>query len=246
MTVKPPDGESYGIDINQGFLALQYGLTEKWALDLNIGATTEGTRSFTPGNDTESTTGLMDWSFGVRYQIFNEAQDTNSPWLPTLTFRAGAVLPGTFNEESDFAPGLRSAAIEPEFLLRKHFGWPGLGVYGDALYRWNRTTGNDQYIAAIGLFQQIKGWELDAGYRHLQTISGSDISYDPANPDQIDYPREVREISDAIEAGFSYTTSKRHLRYGFQTRTVFDGNNTDRKFWIGASIDIPIGGKHED
>jgi hypothetical protein len=247
VTVKPADGESYGIDINQGFLALQYGLTEKWALDLNIGATTEGTRSFTVGNVPESTTGLMDWSLGVRYQIFNEAQDTNSPWLPTLTFRAGAVLPGTVNEEFDFAPGLRSAAIEPEFLLRKHFGWPGLGAYGDALYRWNRTTGNDQYIAAIGLFQQIKGWELDAGYRHLQTLSGTDISFaDPNNLTTLDYPRDAREISDAIEAGFSYTTSKRHFRYGFQTRTVFDGINTDRKFWIGASIDIPIGGKHED
>ena len=185
--------------------------------------------------------------FVDEYQDINEAQDTNSPWLPTLTFRAGAVLPGTVNEEFDFAPGLRSAAIEPEFLLRKHFGWPGLGVYGDALYRWNRTTGNDQYITAIGLFQQIKGWELDAGYRHLQTLSGTDISFaDPNNLATLDYPRDAREISDAIEAGFSYTTSKRHFRYGFQTRTVFDGINTDRKFWIGASIDIPIGGKHED
>jgi len=244
VTVKPADGESYGIDVNQGYFAFQYGLTKKWALDLNVGATTEGTRSFTAGNGTESTTGLMDLSFGVRYQIFNEALQTNSPWLPTLTFRAGAVLPGTYNESFPFSPGQRSAAIEPELLLRKHFGWPGLGVYGDALYRWNRTTGNDQYMVALGLFQQIKGWELDVGYRHMQTISGSDIIYDPSSPSTILYPRDVREINDAIEAGFSYTTSKRHFRYGFNTRTVFDGNNTDRKFWIGASIDIPIGGKH--
>ena len=46
VTVKPPDGESYGIDINQGYLALQYGLTERWAVDLNVGATTAGSRSF--------------------------------------------------------------------------------------------------------------------------------------------------------------------------------------------------------
>ena len=243
VTVKPPDGESYGIDINQGYLALQYGLTENWALDLNVGATTAAWRSFSPAQQPESTTGLMDWSFGARYQIFNEARDTNSAWIPTLTFRAGAVMPGTYNESFIFAPGVRSAAIEPELLLRKHFGWPGLGGYGDTLYRWNRTTGNDQYIVAFGLFQQIKGWELDVGYRHMQTISGSDISYDPNDPSAINYPREVREINDSIEAGFSYTTSKHHFRYGFNTRTVFDGNNTDRKFWIGGSIDIPIGGK---
>ena len=239
-------GESYGIDINQGYLALQYGITEKWAADLNIGATTVGWRSFSPGNGTRSTTGLMDWSFGVRYQIFREALQTNSPWLPTLTFRAGAVLPGSYDESFIFAPGMRSAAIEPELLLRKHFGWPGLGVYGDALYRWNRTTGNDQYMIAVGLFQQIKGWELDVGYQRMQTISGTDISFaDPNDLSTIVYPRDPREINDAIEAGFSYTTSKRHWRYGFYSRTVLDGNNSDSKFWVGGSIDIPIGGKHE-
>ena len=113
----------------------------------------------------------------------------------------------------------------------------------DALYRWNRTTGNDQYIVTIGLFQQIKGWELDGGFRHLQTISGGDIIYDPNNPSAIVYPRDAREINDSIEAGFSYTTSKWHIRYGFQSRTVFGGNNTDRTFWVGGSMDIPIGGK---
>lgn len=239
-------GESYGIDINQGYLALQYGINERWAADLNIGATTEGWRSFSPDNAVVSTTGLSDWSLGVRYQLFNEAK-AESPWTPTLTFRAGAVLPGTYSQEMAFAPGLRSAAIEPEMLLRKHFGWPGLGVYGDALYRWNRTTGNDQYITVIGLFQQIKGWELDVGYRHLQTLSGADITFtDPADPTTLVYPRDTRETQDAIEAGFSYTTAKRHIRYGFHSRTVFEGNNTDRKFWVGGSIDIPFGGKHAD
>src|SRR5579859_3820189 len=67
------DGESYGIDINQGYLALQYGLTPRWAADLNVGGTTLGWRSFDNGT-THSTSGLMDWSFGVRYQVFEEGQ----------------------------------------------------------------------------------------------------------------------------------------------------------------------------
>ncbi|HOX58623.1 MAG TPA: hypothetical protein P5205_20005 [Candidatus Paceibacterota bacterium] len=237
-------GESYGIDINQGYLALQYGITERWAADLNVGFTSCGWRSFSPDQGTESTTGLMDFSFGVRYQIFNEAQHTNPAWLPTLTFRAGAVLPGTYDEDFEFAPGLRSAAIEPELLARKHFGWPGLGAYCDALYRWNRTTGNDHYIVAVGLFQQIKGWELDVGYRRLQTLSGDDIQFgNPNDLSTIDYPRDPREISDSLETGFSYTTAKRQIRYGFQLRWVCDGNNTDRKLWVGGSVDIPIGGR---
>jgi hypothetical protein len=239
-------GEHYGIDINQGYLALQYGLNDRWALDLNVGYTSLGWRSFDEGG-IQSTTGLMDSSFGVRYQIFNELKETNNPWVPTLTFRAGAVMPGTFSESFIFAPGSRSTAIEPELLLRKHFGWPGLGFYGDGLYRYNMTIGNDQYIIAAGLFQQIKGWEIDAGYKHLQTLSGTGITWlgDPStyNPNII-YPRDPKENNDAIQFGFSYTTSKRHWRYGFQLTSVVDGNNTDAKLVLGGSIDIPIGGKH--
>jgi hypothetical protein len=181
----------------------------------------------------------MDTSFGVRYQIFNESQ-ADPVWLPTLTFRAGAVIPGSFKKDFAFAPGTRSTAIEPELLLRKHIGWPGLGIYGDGLFRWNRTTGNDQYITVIGLFQQIKGWEIAAGYRHLQTISGEGISFDSSDPTSLVYPRDVRETNDSIEAGFSYTTLNHRLRYGFHSRTVFDGSNTDRKFWVGASIDVSL------
>jgi hypothetical protein len=183
----------------------------------------------------------MDFDFGVRYQLFNET-NAPAPWLPTVALRASGVLPGSYDEHFAFAPGLSSAAIEPEVLARKHLGWPGFGLYGDALYRWNRTTGNDQYIVAFGTFQQIKGWELDLGYRHLQTLSGTDISFDPTDPTSLVYPRDPREISDALEGGFSYTTSKRHIRYGFHSRWVIDGNNTDRKFWVGGSIDFPFGG----
>lgn len=239
-------GENYGIDINQGYLAFQYGITEKWAADLSLGGTTTGWRRFSNDGASgaiRSTTGIMDASFGVRYQICNEAA-TNAPaWQPTLTFRAGAVLPGDYSQNFPFAPGIRSAAIEPEFLARKHFGWPGFGVYADALYRWNRSTGNDQYIVSLGLMQQIKGWELDAGYRHMQTISGNDLSYNPdtglLSTDSNAFS-ELREINDSIEAGFSYTTSKRQIRYSFYTRTVFDGNNSDQKFWIGGGIEIPF------
>ncbi|HWH72259.1 MAG TPA: hypothetical protein VNT26_23055 [Candidatus Sulfotelmatobacter sp.] len=234
-------GENYGIDINQGYIALQYGITEKWAADLNVGATTTGWRSFSPNGEVQSTTGLMDTSFGVRYQLWNELE-AYSPWVPTLTFRAGAVLPGSYNEDFPFAPGLRSAAIEPEVLARKHIGWSGFGAYADGLFRWNRTTGNDQYITTVGLFQQIKGWEIDVGYRHLQTITGTDISFTiPGVLASLNYPRDPREINDSIEAGFSYTTAKRQIRYGFHSRTVFDGSNTDRKFWVGGSVDIPFG-----
>jgi len=234
-------GEHYGIDINQGYISLQYGFSKKWAADLTLGYTSLGWRYFangeTPGK-VRSTTGLMDVPFGVRYQVFKEGEESCA-WLPTLTLRAGAVVPGSFDEHIPWAPGTRSTAIEPEMLARKHFGWSGLGVYTDSLFRWNHTSANDCYIVTIGLFQQIKCWELDAGYRHLGSINGDTIRFDPATHD-IFYPRAVREIQDSIEAGFDYRTPWHGIKVGFQSRTVFDGSNTDKKFWLGGFVEMPF------
>jgi hypothetical protein len=243
ITIRASNGESYGIDIRQGYFTFDYGLTERWAVDFNFGGTTVGWRSFDPGAGIQKTTGLMDTTLGVRYQIFNEAKE-NSPWLPTLTFRAAGIVPGSYDQYLAFAPGDHSAAIEPSLLLRKHVGWPGLGVWGDALYRWMHTTGNDQYAVALGLFQQIRGWELDVGYRHLQATSGEDIVLVPgaSSPppwSEIVYQADVREISESLDAGFSYTTH-RQIRWAFQARKTFDGRNTDSTLWLGGSVDIPF------
>jgi hypothetical protein len=244
ITIHASDGESYGIDIRQGYFTLDYGLTERWAADINFGGTTVGWRSFDPGGGVRQTTGVMDTTLGVRYQIFNEGR-TNAPWLPkwlpTLTFRAGGILPGAYDRYLAFAPGNSSAAIEPSLLFRKHVGWPGLGVWGDALYRWMHTTGTDQYITALGVFQQIRGWELDVGYRHLQSTSGQSIALQGTGPPWpgISYAADVREISESMDAGFSYTT-RRHIRWAFHARKTFDGNNTDSKLWLGGSVDIPF------
>jgi hypothetical protein len=239
------DGENYGIDVRQGYFTFNYGITKKWAADLNLGATTVGWRPF-DGGGIQKTTGVMDPTFGVRYQIFNET-DSNAPsWLPTLTFRAGAIVPGVYDRHVAFAPGNHGVAIEPSILFRKHLGWEGFGIWGDVLYRWEHTIGADQYIAAAGVFQQIKGWELDLGYRHLQTLSGEDIVLGPRTAGQsstynsITYPVDVREISDSLDMGFSYTTPKRHFRWGFHARKTYDGSNTDSALWLGASLDIPL------
>lgn len=238
-------GENYGIDVRQGYFTFNYGITKKWAADLNLGATTVGWRPF-DGGDIQKTTGVMDPTFGVRYQIFNETDTDAPPWLPTLTFRAGAIVPGVYDRHLAFTTGNHGVAIEPSILFRKHLGWEGFGIWGDVLYRWEHTIGADQYIAAAGVFQQIKGWELDLGYRHLQTLSGEDIVLGPPTAGQsgtynsITYPVDVREISDSLDAGFSYTTSKRHFRWGFHARKTFDGSNTDSALWLGASLDIPL------
>jgi hypothetical protein len=234
-------GEDYGIDPMQGMILLEYGLAPSWAADINIGYGTVGTRSYNPNANSESSTGFLDTTLGVRYQIWNEAHPAFS-WVPTLTFRAGGVLPGRYNRDFPFAPGNRSAAIEPSLLLRKHFGWKGFGLYGDALYRWMRTSGDDQYMLSAGFFQEIKNWTLNAGYRHFQQLSGYDLTPVPVGTPLI-YSPQVREISDAFEAGFQYVTPKSGYKLGFFTRKTFDGSNTDSAFLVSAFVEFPFGGR---
>jgi hypothetical protein len=231
--------EDYGIDYTQGIIALQYGIAEKWAADLALGYTTVGTRSFDINGEPRSTSGLMDIPLGVRYQVWTENLEDGS-WQPTLTLRAGGILPGIFKRDFPFAPGMRSAAIEPSVLVKKHFGWEGFGAYADVLFRWNRTTGRDQYIVATGFMQDISRWTFNVGYRHLQTLSGDSIQ---GAGIVINYSPEIRENSHAIEAGFNYCTKKQQINLGFHTRKVLDGVNTASTLWMGVYADFPLGGK---
>ena len=243
ITIHASDGEPYGIDIRQGYLTLDYGVTKELAADFDIGFASIGWRSFNPGAAVEKTTGMMDFTLGVRYQLLQET--TNSSWPPTLTFRLAGIFPGTYNEDLAFTPGNHACGIEPSILFRKHLGWTGFGLWGDALFRWMSNPVGDQYAAAFGLFQQIKRWELDVGYRHLQAITGENLVLIPpatGSPppwDSIYYPRDVREISDAMDAGFSYITRK-NWRWSFHARKTFDGSNTDSKLWLGASVQMPF------
>ena len=66
-------GENYGIDVRQGYFTFNYGINKNWAADLNVGATTVGWRAFVTNGSIGKTTGLMDTTLGVRYQICNEA-----------------------------------------------------------------------------------------------------------------------------------------------------------------------------
>ena len=50
----------------------------------------------------------------------------------------------------------------------------------------------------------------------------------------------MRESSDSIDAGFHYITKKSKIKIGFTSRTVFDGVNTDKKFWVGGFVEFPF------
>src|SRR5262245_29676588 len=66
-------------ELNDGMLRLDYGVTERLALDLNMGATSVASRAWTASNTPKSTAGIMDTQLGVRYR-FLDGQATNADW----------------------------------------------------------------------------------------------------------------------------------------------------------------------
>lgn len=78
ITVHASNGESYGIDIRQGYFTLDYGLTERWAADLDFGGTTVGWRSFDPGAGVQQTTGISDTTLGSATRFSTRGRRTRT------------------------------------------------------------------------------------------------------------------------------------------------------------------------
>ena len=231
-------GDEHGFDQNNGMLLVEYGLKEKWAADLLIGYTGFSTRSTTPDGSVELTDGLMDVTFGVRWQVLNESE-CESKWAPTLTLRAGGVVNGTYDYDFPFAPGNGSVGVEPSVILLKSFGWEGFGMYGNLGYRNLRSGGNDQVFGSIGVSQRYNGFSFNAGYRHQQNTSGPDIG---GSGSTFDYSLKVKEINQMFEAGMGYTDrAGRHFQFYYAQN--FDGRNTGDKMVYGVYASFPIGGR---
>lgn len=231
-------GDEHGFDQNDGMFLTEYSFKQDWAVDLLLGYTSLATRSFTPDGQVQKTDGLMDVTFGLRWQVFNET-NSSSPFTPTLTLRAGGIVSGTYDDNFPFAPGNGSLGIEPSVLLAKSFGWPGLGMYGSLGYRVMRSGGKDQVFGTIGLSQRYKGFNFNAGARYQQNTSGDDI---PGPSNTLVYSVNVKEVNEMFEAGVGYT-DKGGRHYQFYLDKNFDGRNTGDKYVYGIYASFPFGGK---
>src|SRR5262249_8808361 len=104
-------------ELNDGMLRLDYGVTERLALDLNMGATSVATRAWNPNNTPQSTAGLIDTQLGVRYRLL-DGLATNADWyVPTLTARVGGIIKGNYIINFPMAPGDGASGFELDMLM---------------------------------------------------------------------------------------------------------------------------------
>jgi hypothetical protein len=233
----PPNGDS----LNQytGYIALEYGILQNFAADATIGYTATSTDAF-GGNASDD--GLMDTSLGLRYRLVDEFNSSH-PWAPTVTLRAGVVIPGTYDENAPFSAGDGAHAFEGSLLLGKAIGATGFGLYGDIGYRVRENPVPDDVFGTAGVYQQIGPVTLAVGYRHIQSVSGIDIGgsdFNPALGASHGFPA-VKEINQLVEGGITFT-DKGGRNYQFSVAKSVDGRNTGDKWVFGFNVTLPFGG----
>jgi hypothetical protein len=236
--------ENHGFDQNDFALLTEYGIKKYWAADLLFGFTDLATRSYSvPPGSVRHTRGLMDTTFGIRYEMWNELQPKNW-WTPTFTLRAGGIYRGTYQKSFPYAPGSGGVGLEISGMLQKHIGWEGFGVYTTAGYRDIRSGANSQFFTTVGFNQVFRGATLSAGYRHQQNTAGRDATStgDVLTGNTIDYSSYDREENDQIETGIGYT-DKRDRHWQFYYQGNFAGRNTGDKDRLGVYVSFPLGGK---
>jgi hypothetical protein len=223
---------------HNGFVTFEYGAFDHVAFDLTLGYTYA---EFEDGPDDD---GLMDTTFGMRWQLIDE-KNASCPCTPTTSIRFGGIIEGTYDDSFPFSAGDGASGFEASLLFAKEI-CSGFGLYGDIGWRTRNHSVPDDLFGSAGAYATFKGFSLSGGYRHIQGLSGGDIGdttgrhvFDPAGgPGTYGFP-QVKEINQLVEASLGYTDGGGRYYSVFGARNV-DGKNTGDKWIAGASITVPF------
>jgi hypothetical protein len=237
--VDPLADKDESLDQYTGYVAVEYGIHDNLAVDLTLGYSASS-ETDTFGNDSDD--GLTDTLFGLRLRLLDE-KNAPCPFAPTISVRLGGIIPGTYDENQPFSVGDGAYGFESSLLLGKAFGSSGFGIYGDIGYRLRENPVPDDLFASAGAFQQLGPVTLAADYRHVQGLSGRDISdsgFAPPLGPSHGFP-SLKEIVQLVEGAISYTDSGGR-NYQFTVAKSIDGRNTGDKWIFGFNVTFAFGG----
>ena len=219
-----------------GYIASEYGITAKLALDGAIGYTRV---SFDPPGASFHRAGLDDSRIGLRYRVLEENQNQHRG-VPAVALRVGAIIAGDYDVPSTLPPlnpGDKASGGEVSLMIGKHLTPGGLGVYSEVGYR-NRNHGvPDDLAGTVGLFQHWHSVTFTGAYRHEQGLSGPDI-LGPGFGTTYGFP-QVKEISRSIEGAISFTDPGGRS-YQITVAKTLSGRNTGDKWIFGFNASFPL------
>ena len=196
----------------------EYGVNDKLALDFTGGYTWHDTIG-------ETDDGLADTRFGARYRWLDEETIALS-FVPSIGLRVGGIIEGTYDERLPFVEGNGASGAEASLLMGKAVT-PNFGWFGDVGYRYLNHDVPDELVAGTGVYGAYKFVTAHLGYRHVQSLSGSDLGDAP-------FPK-LKEINQTLEVGVGFSDQGRRYYQIFYGHTLA-GRNTGQKDIFGAAV----------
>ncbi len=225
-TFPQPPSPATVYDQHTGYTALEYGLSNKLALDLVTGytATVYGA---------EGLGGLSDSMFGLRYRVYGGERSV-------LTLRGAANISGSYDltTKSRFSPGDKASGGQGSLLYGTTFG-RNLYLYGEGGWRYRDSIPN-VFFGTAGLGHRLGRVSYGVAYQHNRALSGVDIG----TPSFRGFPalRETKQIQQVIDANVGYTTSK-GIYFGFDYAHLLIGRNTGNKQILAFTFGFTIPGR---
>lgn len=210
-------------------VAMEYGWRRRVALDMRAGFS--ATRSLMLGSDS----GVVDTSFGVRWQPLEELED-EAP--ATVALRLGGIIPGGYSVGFPGAIGDGAPGIELSVSAGRSFSGAAWGLYGESGYRVRTRKVPADAFGSVGFYRNgFAGTAFAAGLSHSRGLSGIDIGAPGFSEGR--FP-ETREILTAVESSFSWT----HLggrRLDVTWAHVLAGRNTGKRSVLSVGYSVALG-----
>ena len=207
-----------------------YGLSDAVSLDFRVG----GARSdFITGEGIptprENFTGLADFNAGVVWRVADEV----TSGLPSIAFRAGAIIAGDYrtgyiNSLGDGGNGVELSAMAGKFVADR------VALSGELGYRYrNNGIPSDIFGRFSAGVLLGGGVGLSLNYEAVNaSASGLDIGGPGFSPDR--FP-ELQEDIQLLGASVTFPMSER-TTIGLSYASVIDGRNTAAARIIGVSF----------
>ena len=195
---------------------LDYGLTDALALDVSLGY------AKVKAGAADSDSGLADSTIGLRWRALDEYE---SPRLPTVTLRAGAILKGSYEGARLAALGNNENGIEIAAIIGKQLTaaialWGSVGVQ-------DRAGGvpNATFYELGARWRIVPGLNATLAYAGKQYGGNLDIGGPGFSPDRFQQVRAERQL---LKLGVGYAIAgNQGVNLSLQS-FVGDGRNTPR------------------
>jgi hypothetical protein len=221
-----PPSSATKIDQYTGYGLIEYGLSNKLALDIVTGytATSYGT---------EGLQGISDSLIGLRYQIYSGERSA-------LTVRGAANISGGYEltKTNRFSPGDKAGGGQGSLLYGVTMSH-NLYAYGEGGWRFREDIPN-VFFGAAGLGHRTGRVSYGVAYQHNRALSGLDIGA-PGFRGFVSL-RDTKQIQQVIDANVGYTTSK-GLYFGFDYAHLLIGRNTGNKQILAFTFGFTVPGR---